>query len=137
MDMAYFNRGNTHGGSRGFEDFDKAIKINPSNAFTYNGRGIYYYFRRNYDRVIEEFGEALKVNPSYSIAYINRGSAFASIGEYFRAERDFKEAKRLGPYNELVHTNLELASECLQSTRDLKADAEAIRGTVWHIRRHI
>ena len=72
--LAYNNRGNIYNGlgnySQAIEDFNKAIKINPSYTETYSNRGHAYAVLGNYRQAIEDFNKAIEINPDYAIPII-------------------------------------------------------------------
>ena len=82
---AYHNRGLAYEG-RGeipsaFEDFSKAIELNPNYAEAYNNRGIVHGQMDDYDRAIEDYTKAIELNPNLAEAYTNRGLAYSKKDE--------------------------------------------------------
>ena len=80
------------------EQYDEAIRIDPQDANTYNGRGLAYGGLGQYERAIQDYDEAIRLNPQDADAYYNRGAAYNALGKSREAERDFAKAKELdGP----------------------------------------
>jgi len=73
--------------------FTGAIKLNPTNADYYMGRGLSYASTRDYERATLDIG----LNPEYAAAYNSRGLAYAMVGDYRSAIEDHDEALRLDP----------------------------------------
>jgi tetratricopeptide (TPR) repeat protein len=114
---------------RAIEDFDQAIRINPTYALAFVSRGGAYSAKGQYDRAIEDFDQAIRINPNYALAFNSRGHTYFSkglgacrpaslppcalaIAQYDRAIEDFDQAIRLNPndamaawaYSERGHT---------------------------------
>jgi tetratricopeptide (TPR) repeat protein len=89
------------------EDLNQAIRINPNYSFAYNGRGLAYACKAQYDRAIRDFDQAIRlyqdqafaipINPNFAQALSNRGAAYAFKGQYDRAIGDYDQAIRIIP----------------------------------------
>jgi len=85
------------------EDYEQAIRLNPSNANAYNNRGIVYRIKGEYARAIADYDEAIWLkNGDYPAAYYNRALAYADKGEYELSLRDFDVVMRFNPRNALA-----------------------------------
>ena len=66
--LAYNNRGSAYSDKgqhdRAIQDYDQAIKLNPSNARAYYNRGIAYSAKGQHDRAIQDYDQAIKLDPS-------------------------------------------------------------------------
>jgi tetratricopeptide (TPR) repeat protein len=91
---AYFRRQDF---SRALEDFDEAIRLDPSFNNAYFQRGDVYLALEEYDNALRDFGEVVRLNPDDAIAYRYRGNAYLAKGESENAIRDYDEALRLNP----------------------------------------
>ena len=105
----YFNRGGAYiqkkdmeDNDRSIQDFDQALRLNPSNAGAYEFRGLDYMNKKNFDLAIQDFGQAQRLdpnifNPSFSSAFFFRGVDHLAKGEYDLAIQDFDQGLRLRP----------------------------------------
>ena len=59
------------------DDFNAAIKLDPSYIDALNNRGLAYFGRGAYDLAIEDFDRVLKLNPNDADAIRNRADALA------------------------------------------------------------
>jgi len=96
-----FDRGYEHFKKKDFDravaDYSEAIRLNPSFAQAYDGRGSAYRYKGEFDRAIADYSEAIRLNPSFAQAYDGRGSAYRDKGDFDRAVADLNEAIRLNP----------------------------------------
>jgi len=79
------------------QDFDQAMRLNPSFAPVFSLRGNAFYGKAAYDRAILDFDEAIRLDPSVANDFNNRGNAYYSKATYDRAIQDYDEAIRLNP----------------------------------------
>jgi Tetratricopeptide repeat len=56
-------------------DFDKAIELDPNDAYAYYSRGLAYEEKGDLDRAIADFAKLIELNPKYAPAYNDRGLA--------------------------------------------------------------
>lgn len=79
-----------------FNDFDRAISINPKYSEAYANRGIILHKRGESELALDDFNRSLQLNPSLSRALLKRGSIYFERGQYQRAIDDFKNVKDTG-----------------------------------------
>ena len=88
---------------RALQDYEQAIRLNPSNANAYNNRGIIYQIKGEYARAIADYDEAIWLkHGDFPAAYYNRALAYADKGEYELSLRDFDVVMRFNPRNALA-----------------------------------
>lgn len=90
-----YERKDSH--DRAIADFSEAIRLDPTYAIAFRGRGIAYGNKGDYDRAIADFTEAIRLDPKLATAFSNRGLAYEKKRSYDRAIADFNEAIRLNP----------------------------------------
>ena len=109
LGFAYNNRGLAYDDKgeydRAIEDFDQAIRLDPTAAETFNNRGVARSHKGQFDRAIGDYDQAIALDPGYAEAYSNRGSALGDKGQYDRAIRDFDRAIELQPDNAFAYNN--------------------------------
>jgi lipoprotein NlpI len=76
-------------------DYGQAIRLNPSFALAFNGRGSAYANKGDYGRAIEEFDQAMRLDAKYAVALNHRGRAKLLIGDKAGGEADIAAAMRL------------------------------------------
>ena len=67
--IAYSNKGQY---DRAIQDYDQALRLNPSDADAYHNRGNAYANKGQYDRAIQDYDQAIRLNPNDALAYRNR-----------------------------------------------------------------
>ncbi|MGD0904757.1 MAG: tetratricopeptide repeat protein [Terracidiphilus sp.] len=96
---AFYDRGSAymHKGDndRAIQDYDQALRLNPSDAKAFSNRGLSYAHKGDYDRAIQDYDQALRLNPSDVVAFVGRGNAYKHKGDNDRAIQDYSEAVRL------------------------------------------
>ena len=63
------------------EDFNTAIKLDPTYIDALNNRGLAYVSRGAYDLAIKDFDQVLKISPKDADAIRNRADALARKGK--------------------------------------------------------
>ncbi len=109
---AYCGRGNARrflGDYTGsWEDFDRAVKLAPSNGVAYIGRALATCFQQSQDpqtNVDFEQGKSLLAHPENPIAFVMRGTAKAQLSDHVGAIEDYTQAIELNPRLVLAYNN--------------------------------
>ncbi len=109
LSIFYNNRGAAYDDKRDYDhaiqDYNEAIRLNPSLASAFYGRGEAYNHKGNYDHAIQDDSEAIRLNPNLSYAYDARGRAHRNKGDFYRAIQDYDEAIRLDSNYALAYNN--------------------------------
>ena len=69
----------------------------PNTDIAYNGRGLFYYDKKQYPQTIADYSKAIELNPKYFEAYYNRGAVYVMTEKPRQAVADFSHAIALNP----------------------------------------
>ena len=78
---------------------NKALKMDPSNAFALHNKGYYLYKLGENIKAIDFFEESLKMNPKYPPSMYNKGQCLHKLGKYEEAVNLYSKALDLEPNN--------------------------------------
>ena len=73
---------NRDGYTKSLEDYDRAIRLNPSNAEYYYLKGISYGWLGDFRKSHESYGKALEINPD-DTRYLNEFEAMSAVIEKY------------------------------------------------------
>jgi len=82
---------------KAYEDFSRAIDIDPSRADGYVGRANTLSTLGRYAEALPDYNRAIEIDPKLANAYANRGSAHSQLGQYKKAIADYEMALELDP----------------------------------------
>ena len=82
---------------KAYEDFSRAIEIDPTRADGYVGRANALLTLGRYEESLPDYNRAIEIDPKLANAYANRGSAHSHIGQYEKAIADYEVALELDP----------------------------------------
>jgi len=82
---------------KAYEDFNRAIKIDPNRADGYVGRANTLNTLGRYQEALEDYDKAIEIDPKLANAYVNRGSANSHLGKYEEAIADYEKGLELDP----------------------------------------
>ncbi|MFH1369374.1 MAG: tetratricopeptide repeat protein [Elusimicrobiota bacterium] len=88
-----------------FDDFQKAIQLDPGFVHAYNNRANIYKRRKEIRKAFADYDKTVELNGAYQEAYLNRGSLFEDTGRYEKAVFDYSKVIELDPNNALAHYN--------------------------------
>jgi tetratricopeptide (TPR) repeat protein len=84
--IAFEERGHSHQlaghGSQAIADFNRAIEIDPADAWTIAQRGRTYRAMERFDEALTDFNRAIDLNPGYTWAITNRGETYRLMGRH-------------------------------------------------------
>jgi tetratricopeptide (TPR) repeat protein len=89
---------------RAIQAYDRAIQLHPT-AFAFTGRGMAYWLKHDFGRVIEDTSAAIRLDPGYVRAHNVRGMAYNDLHDNEHALADFNEAIRLDPNYARAYSN--------------------------------
>jgi tetratricopeptide (TPR) repeat protein len=79
------------------DDFTRAIKLNPNDAYNFQSRGINYAFEKDYVSAIEDYTSALELMPDNDRHLYLRAQAYFEWGKYEDAIEDYTAAIEQNP----------------------------------------
>ncbi len=82
---------------RAIAEYSEAIRLDPTNAKAFFGRGVAYAKKGDLDRAISNYTEVIRLEPWNALAFANRGNDYFKKGDFDRAIADFNEAIQLEP----------------------------------------
>ena len=82
---------------KAYEDFNRAIDIDPTRADAYLGRANTLSTLGRYEEALPDYNRAIEIDPELANAYANRGSAHSQTGQYKKAIADYEKALELDP----------------------------------------
>jgi tetratricopeptide (TPR) repeat protein len=62
-------------------DFNEAINLDPSSAYTFGNRGFAWFAKNEYDKAIADLGEAIKLDPTEAKAFATRGNVWFAMND--------------------------------------------------------
>ncbi|AUI59870.1 tetratricopeptide repeat protein [Amycolatopsis sp. BJA-103] len=85
-------------------DFDRALDLNPADAYAWSDRGNLFRNKGDWERALEDLNRAIELDPTYAFSWRGRGSARAALGDLEGAMADLDEAVRLQPEHAWAYT---------------------------------
>jgi tetratricopeptide (TPR) repeat protein len=83
--------------NKAITEFTEAIRLDPTFAPAYLGRGNAHSNQGNLDEAIRDYCEAIRLDPNYAIAYYNRGAIYQHKNKFSKAFSDYNAAIHLDP----------------------------------------
>lgn len=77
--------------SKGMEDFNKALSLNPNNAEALENLGVAHAFKGQHHKAIEYLERAIRLNPDNATLYKNLGMAYRNIGDEQKAQQFLRQ----------------------------------------------
>ncbi len=82
---------------KAFEDFSRAIEIDPTRVDGYAGRANTLNALGRYQEALKDYDKAIEIDPKLANAYVNRGSAYSHLEQYEKAILDYEKGLELDP----------------------------------------
>ncbi len=97
---AYNNRGNAYRDDKrdldhALADYEQAIRLDPTYAFAYNGRGNVHWDKGEIDPALSDYDFAIRFDPKFAHPYNGRGNVYLEEGDLDRALDAYERAIRL------------------------------------------
>lgn len=78
-----------------FEDFSRAIELNPGRDLAYYNRGLNQEQRELYREAIADYSRAIDLCPTKAYFYLRRGMCYKRLNQSGKAREDFAAVRRL------------------------------------------
>ncbi|MEQ1604389.1 MAG: tetratricopeptide repeat protein [Pyrinomonadaceae bacterium] len=95
----------------GILDLSEAIRLNPSSAAAYSGRGQIYAEKNDHKKALPDLDRAIQLNSSDYVAYFTRGKISGYNKDYSGSRSDMEAALRLQPSYEAARIFLKYINE--------------------------
>jgi predicted O-linked N-acetylglucosamine transferase (SPINDLY family) len=103
------------------EYFDKALRVDQTNAAVFNNRGIALKVLKRLDEALQSYDEAIRLKPDYAEVYYNRGITLHGLKRLDEALTSYDQAIRLKPDYAEAYNNQGI------TLQDLKRLDEALK----------
>jgi tetratricopeptide (TPR) repeat protein len=80
-------------------EIERAVSLDPFSLEICTDLGVYWYYRRDYDRAIEQFRRTIEMDPNFGFPHYNLGRAYEAKGLYREAIDELKTGLALSPGN--------------------------------------
>jgi lipoprotein NlpI len=90
---------------RAITQYNKAIKLDPKEAWSYNNRGLAYHKKGEYSKAITDYTKTIELDPRHRVAYYNRGNTYTYKGEFESAIANYNHAIGLDPKFKQAYVN--------------------------------
>lgn len=101
LNLVYAHRGDAYEDlgqhALAIKDYDRAIKLDPSDEAFYRDRGTAYFLIGEYARAVRDYDEAISLHPDNAGAYYCRGLTKKKMGDEAGGDADIAKAKELDP----------------------------------------
>jgi len=103
------------------KEFQRAMRLNPTDYFAYDQLGVMYYDLGRYHEAIDRFKQVLTMRQT-SGTYVYIGNSYTYLREYEPAAEAYKQALQLNSNNVDAHYQLGIAYDYLQRYGEAAAE---------------
>lgn len=100
---------------------ERAVRLDPGHAYSYNALGIAFLERAEYDRAILAFRDAVSRAPYWAYPLHNMALAYFQQGDYSAAIATYQRAIHMAPQYAYLPYNLGLVYQRLNRAKDAEA----------------
>lgn len=79
------------------KELDRALKLEPTNAYYWNNLAVTFYQRKNYSAAIKYFRKAIALDPDDASFHSSLGTVYMDTKEYSQAAVEYRRALELDP----------------------------------------
>ncbi|MDQ2947345.1 MAG: tetratricopeptide repeat protein [Acidobacteriota bacterium] len=119
---ALFCRGRVQVFAKRYQDavplLERAARIDPKGAYSFNALGIGYLEQAKYDLAIEAFEDAVRLAPHWAYPRHNLALSYSESGQYDLAIRTYQDGIKLGPRFAYLSYNLGLLYQRLNQRKE-------------------
>jgi len=94
---AWLAEANQQTGSKGNEELDRALNLNPNSATVRGLRGLYFQRNGNFRQALIEFQAAATLEPKNPSWFVSLGESYAKLGDLIKALGAYQTATTLAP----------------------------------------
>ncbi len=88
-----------------FNDFNKALSINPKYFMAYYNRGNMFKKQKQYEKAVADYNSAILYQANFDKAFNNRGSVYKELNRLDEAITDYDKAIELNPSYAMAYNN--------------------------------
>ncbi|MEQ8170185.1 MAG: tetratricopeptide repeat protein [Candidatus Eremiobacterota bacterium] len=96
-----------------FDDFEKAVKIDPVYVDAWLGRGVCLYYLGKSDEALSSFDRAISINPNDDMAWYTKGYVLFNLGIYHKSILCFDRTLEINPDDDYAKKYRRKAAENL------------------------
>jgi tetratricopeptide (TPR) repeat protein len=100
--LAKYNTGDYTGA---VNDYDMAIRLEPTFSLAFNNRGNAKQSLGRYNDALQDYDQAVRLDPYYAAAYNGRGMVWQRLANYQKSVEDFANCLKLNPYYYTAYNN--------------------------------
>lgn len=104
--------------ARAADLLERAVRLDPPGAYSYNALGIAYLEQANYPLAVAAFQDSSRLAPYWTYPLHNLALTYTQMGQYRRAIDTYRQAMRLAPGYAYLPYNLGLVYQRLNRPRD-------------------
>ena len=107
---------------KAYEDYEKALGLDPLNVYAYINRGLAFHDQDRYNEALADYNRALELDPDDGRIYNNRGALYNDLKQYDAAFADFSRSFELDPNNAKLYSNRGLTYQRMGKYREAFAE---------------
>ena len=106
----HIKKGNTYKNNGEFKEaiecYEKAVEIDPKDAFVWYNMGIAHKALKKYEKAIECYEKVVEIDPKYAKAWSNMGNTYDDLKKFEKAIECYEKAVKIDPNYIRAQNNL-------------------------------